>query len=84
VLTNSEEGARFPKSLHGSAVWAGEYPLETAHALGDVANPSITAGTELKRIGYNGTLECSAKANPLAAHFELHIGRHPDKPIADK
>jgi hypothetical protein len=46
-----------------------------AHALGDVANQSVTAGAELARIGYNGTLECSAKANPLAAHFELHIGK---------
>lgn len=74
-LTNSEEGARFPKSLHGSSVWSGDFTVENAHALTDVADSSITAGAELERIGYKGTLECSAKANPLAAHFELHIGK---------
>lgn len=74
VDSESEEGARFPKSLHGSAVWAGEYPLATALGLSDVSDASITAGAELERIGYNGELECSAVTNPLAAHFEVHIG----------
>lgn len=70
----SEEGARFPKSLHGSGVWAGSLPLETAYGLRDVADESITALAELERIGYKGALAASHEANPLAAHFELHIG----------
>lgn len=74
LTLRSEEGARFPKSLHGSSVWAGTLPLEKALALADVADPSLIAGEELTRIGYAGKMECSAKANPLAAHFELHIG----------
>lgn len=76
-LTFSEEGARFPKSLHGSAVWSGEISLADGHALEDVAHPGVTAGSELKRIGYNGTHSCSHKASPLAAHFEVHIEQGP-------
>lgn len=77
VNWTNEEGARFPKSLHGSSVWAGDLSLEAAYALKDVADPSKTAGAELERIGYKGTLPADARQNPLAAHFELHIEQGP-------
>lgn len=71
----SEEGARFPKSMVGSAVWAGDIPLEDAWALKEVGNGQATMRTELERIGFLGEIECSYEAMPLAAHFELHIGK---------
>lgn len=74
VNWTNEEGARFPKSLHGSAVWSGQLPLSDAYAMRDVADSTITAGSELDRIGYKGTLGASHEVTPLAAHFELHIG----------
>ncbi|KLT45198.1 amidase [Cutaneotrichosporon oleaginosum] len=77
VNWTNEEGARFPKSLHASCVWSGELTLEDAYALCDVANPGVSAGAELDRIGYKGSVPASHKANPLAAHFELHIEQGP-------
>ena len=58
-----------------SSVWAGLYSLKKAYDLADVTDPSATMQSELQRIGYLGDLECSHKAFPLAAHFELHIGK---------
>lgn len=77
VNWTNEEGARFPKSLHGSGVWAGDLGLDAAYALADVADARKTAGAELARIGYKGTLPADAARNPLAAHFELHIEQGP-------
>ncbi|KAL1409225.1 hypothetical protein Q8F55_006058 [Vanrija albida] len=80
VNWTNEEGARFPKSLHGSSVWAGTLPLAKALSLADVADSALIAGEELARIGYAGDVECSAAANPLGAHFELHIEQGPVLP----
>ncbi|KAI0888479.1 amidase [Annulohypoxylon maeteangense] len=86
VLTNAplaainwtnEEGSRFPRMCTGSGVWSGAEDVESSHALTDLANPSITLGDELKRIGYLGTTPCSYRENRLSAHFELHIEQGP-------
>ncbi|KAJ1326815.1 N-carbamoyl-L-amino-acid hydrolase [Microdochium nivale] len=80
VNWTNEEGARFPKSMVSSAVWAGDMALEDAWALSDVANPATTLGEELARHGLVGALDCShdpARGFPLAAHFELHIEQGP-------
>lgn len=71
----SEEGARFPKSMVGSAVWAGNIPLQDACALKEVGGGNATMHSELLRIGFLGDKDCSYKAKPLAAHFELHNGQ---------
>lgn len=60
-----------------SAVWAGQIPIATAHALPDIFNPSATVRSELQRTGFLGTTPCSYEAYPLAAHFELHIEQGP-------
>lgn len=73
----NEEGARFPISMVSSGVWAGAYTLEKAHSLVEVGGGIATQKSELERIGYLGTLEASYKANPIGAHFELHIEQGP-------
>ncbi|KAG6005663.1 hypothetical protein E4U21_007779 [Claviceps maximensis] len=77
----NEEGARFPKSMVSSGVWAGKIPLEEAWGLTDIFNPSVTMHSELQRHGYIGDVECSSEeaagGYPLAAHFELHIEQGP-------
>ncbi|QRV88232.1 Gly-Xaa carboxypeptidase [Ceratobasidium sp. AG-Ba] len=77
VNWTNEEGARFPKSVVASGVWAGTIPLETAWALSEVGNPSITMRSELERIGFLGEIPCNYLAMPLGAHFELHIEQGP-------
>lgn len=77
---HSEEGARFPKSMVSSGVWAGEVPLEQAWNLPDIFDPSATMKTELQRHGLIGDVACSsdpASGYPLGAHFELHIEQGP-------
>ncbi|KAI1089732.1 amidase [Rostrohypoxylon terebratum] len=73
----NEEGTRFPRMCTGSGVWSGAEDVTSSHSLTDLANPSITLGSELKRIGYLGTAPCSYRENPLSAHFELHIEQGP-------
>jgi len=73
----NEEGARFPISMIASGVWAGAYSLEKAYGLVEVGGGSATQKSELERIGYLGPLEASYKANPIGAHFELHIEQGP-------
>lgn len=75
----NEEGARFPKSMVSSGVWAGSIPLQEAHDLESVipANDTATMRSELERIGYLGSTPCSWEAMPIAAHFELHIEQGP-------
>ena len=73
----SEEGARFPKSMVSSGVWANSIPLETGHSLGDIFKPEVTIRSELERHGFKGEVPCSSSANPLGAHFELHIEQGP-------
>ncbi|ORY81757.1 hypothetical protein BCR35DRAFT_341113 [Leucosporidium creatinivorum] len=73
----NEEGARFPKSVVSSGVWAGELELEEAWSLADINDPSKTMKSELARIGFLGETPCSYEAMPLGAHFELHIEQGP-------
>jgi hypothetical protein len=75
-VTGSEEGARFPKSVVSSSVWAGDVGIADAWALADVKNPTATMKSELERIGFLGSMKCSYEALPLAGHFELHIGMY--------
>ncbi|KAK7706204.1 hypothetical protein SLS57_009743 [Botryosphaeria dothidea] len=73
----SEEGARFPISMMGSAVWAGAVPLDHAQNLREVGGGTATLKSELERIGYMGTTPASHRAMPMGAHFELHIEQGP-------
>jgi hydantoinase/carbamoylase family amidase len=75
VNWTNEEGARFKSCMVGSGVWAGQIPLETAHALKD--DDGITLLSELEKSGYLGEMECSWEQNPLLAHFECHIEQGP-------
>ncbi|KAF7952935.1 hypothetical protein EAE96_006157 [Botrytis aclada] len=72
----NEEGARFPKSMISSGVWAHDIPLSVAHDLCEVNGP-VTMKSELERIGYLGTTPTSYLDNPIGAHFELHIEQGP-------
>ncbi|KAF7947278.1 uncharacterized protein EAE97_004527 [Botrytis byssoidea] len=72
----NEEGARFPKSMISSGVWAHDIPLSEAHDLCEVNGPA-TMKSELKRIGYLGAAPTSYLDNPIGAHFELHIEQGP-------
>ena len=75
---NSEEGARFPKSMCASGVWAGGIPIQKAWDLRDIHDPSVTIKSELERHGYLGSIPCDAKSGfQLGAHFELHIEQGP-------
>ena len=69
----NEEGARFPKSMMGSGVWAGAIPLSVARDLRDAEG--VTVGDELDRLGWSGARP--AAPTPVAAAFELHIEQGP-------
>ena len=73
----NEEGARFPISMVASGVWAGAIPLEKAYNIVEVGGGKATQKSELERIGYLGALDASHEANPIGAHFELHIEQGP-------
>jgi acetylornithine deacetylase/succinyl-diaminopimelate desuccinylase-like protein len=60
-----------------SGVWAGAIPLEKAYSLVEVGGGKATQKSELERIGYLGPLQASYQANPIGAHFELHIEQGP-------
>jgi hydantoinase/carbamoylase family amidase len=85
VNWTNEEGARFPRSVMASSVWAGLSSVEEAWNLKEV--PSLARGgqdqplksvkEELQRIGWLGKTKCSHKDMPLGAHFELHIEQGP-------
>ena len=77
VNWTNEEGARFPISMVSSGVWAGAIPLGRAYNLVEVGGGKATQKFELERIGYLGSFEASHKANPIGAHFELHIEQGP-------
>ncbi|PYI09581.1 beta-alanine synthase [Aspergillus sclerotiicarbonarius CBS 121057] len=80
VNWTNEEGARFPKSMCSSGVWAGAIPVESAWGLTDIFNPAVTLRSELERHGFFGQVACSndpATGYPLGAHFELHIEQGP-------
>lgn len=82
VNWTNEEGARFPQAMCSSGVWAEEFPLSYVYGLKD--GTGVTFKSELKRIGYQGEIECSYKHNPLLAHFEVHIEQGPLLDQAEK
>ena len=73
VNWTDEEGSRFGKSLLGSGVWAGMFPLREAHQFPDA--DGVTVGAALDAIGYRG--EAPAAPFPADAYFELHIEQGP-------
>lgn len=86
LTLNSEEGARFPISMIASGVWAESIPLSQAHELKEVPTvaslPTASSAPEtmksaLEKIGYLGSVPCSYKTTPMAAHFEVHIEQGP-------
>ncbi|CAK7218204.1 hypothetical protein SBRCBS47491_003430 [Sporothrix bragantina] len=77
VNWTNEEGARFPKSMMSSGVWAGEISEADAHNLQEVGGGAATVKSELQRIGYLGSVPASYQTMPMAAHFELHIEQGP-------
>ncbi len=82
VVWTNEEGARFPPSMIGSAVYAGAYDLEYGHSRPD--HDGKTIGGELERIGYLG--DSLPADHGFSAFFETHIEQGPileeiDKPI---
>ncbi|KAJ5730788.1 Peptidase M20 [Penicillium malachiteum] len=86
VNWTNEEGARFPVSMIASGVWAECIPLPRAHELKEVPTvaslPTASSAPEtmksaLEKIGYLGSVPCSYKTTPMAAHFELHIEQGP-------
>lgn len=78
VNWTNEEGARFPKSIMASSLWAGNVSEHSIMNLKSITDQEpVTVEHELKRIGYKGEIPASYKINPLAAHFELHIEQGP-------
>jgi N-carbamoyl-L-amino-acid hydrolase len=73
VNWTNEEGARFEEPMLGSAVFAGETSLETAHDLTD--DDGVRLGDELERIGYRGDAACEPR--PVDACLELHVEQGP-------
>lgn len=81
LTLNSEEGARFPKSMCSSGVWAGAIPIQEAWDLRDIHDPTVTLKSELERHGFLGSIPCDARSGfQLGAHFELHIEQGPILP----
>ncbi|PSN62402.1 putative N-carbamoyl-L-amino acid hydrolase [Corynespora cassiicola Philippines] len=78
----NEEGARFSPAMLCSGVWGGAFTTQYAQSRQDPEGKIL--GDELKRIGYNGATPCSYEANPLLAHFEIHIEQGPILDIAEK
>ncbi|KAF2661504.1 putative N-carbamoyl-L-amino acid hydrolase [Lophiostoma macrostomum CBS 122681] len=78
----NEEGARFPPAMLCSGVWGGEFTVKYAQGRQDLEGNTL--GGELKRIGYMGPTPCSFEANPLLAHFEVHIEQGPILDVAEK
>jgi N-carbamoyl-L-amino-acid hydrolase len=72
VVWTNEEGAAFFPGCSGSSVWAGWVPLEDAYQ-----QKHCTTGQSLQEaldgIYAKGPVAASSLANPLQAHFELHI-----------
>lgn len=73
-------------SMACSGVWAEKIPVQTAHdllevptvaSLSSAASAPESMKSALEKIGYLGSIPCSYKTNPMAAHFELHIEQGP-------
>ena len=68
-----EEGSRFGRSLMGSGVWAGVYPMD--EVLKQTDTEGVTVGAALDGISYRG--DVPARPFPADAYFELHIEQGP-------
>ncbi len=73
VNWTNEEGGRFPPPMVGSAVFAGQMPLEKALDIQDLEGARF--GDELKRIGFEGDQPLGRR--PIGAYFECHIEQGP-------
>ena len=73
VSWSNEEGCRFAPAMLGSGVVAGAYDLEYAYSRADSSGASF--GSELLRIGYQGS--APARARAWRAVFEAHIEQGP-------
>ena len=73
VNWTNEEGGRFPPPMVGSAVFAGQMPLEQALDIRDLEGARF--GDELKRIGFEGDQPLGGR--PIGAYFECHIEQGP-------
>ncbi len=73
IAFTNEEGARFHPDMLGSYVWAGGMSVEAAHAEQDADGAVL--GTELRRIGYEGSERPGFL--PAHAYLELHIEQGP-------
>ncbi len=73
VNWTNEEGGRFPPPMVGSAVFAGQMPLEKALDIHDLEGARF--GDELKRIGAEGDQPMGGR--PIEAYFECHIEQGP-------
>jgi len=61
--------------MMASGVWAGASDVEKVHEVRALDDPEASVRSELMRIGYLGGVKASWEAVPMAAHFELHIGK---------
>ena len=78
VNWTNEEGARFPKSIMASSVWAGVSDLKEVYNIKSITDDTpVTVLEALQEIGYQGETVASHITNPLKAHFELHIEQGP-------
>lgn len=73
VVWCNEEGCRFTTAMMGSAVWAGQIPIEETMALEDTQGHTVRS--ELERTGHFGAMP--AKAFPVKAAIEAHIEQGP-------
>ncbi|MEM9911501.1 MAG: Zn-dependent hydrolase [Pseudomonadota bacterium] len=69
----NEEGTRFAPAMLGSGVFAGRHSVDFAYERQDAEGKTL--GAELKRIGWQGDEEVSARR--MHAYFELHIEQGP-------
>jgi hypothetical protein len=83
-MLSSEEGARFPQCMMASGVWAGASDIQKVHEVRALDDPEASVKSELMRIGYLGDVKASWEAMPMAAHFELHIGRESSPQILQR
>ncbi|SMN20636.1 similar to Scheffersomyces stipitis PICST_28429 beta alanine synthase [Scheffersomyces stipitis CBS 6054] [Maudiozyma saulgeensis] len=78
VNWTNEEGARFPKSIMASSVWAGVSSLKDIYAIKSITDEKpVTVLEALESISYKGKTQANCNENPLKAHFELHIEQGP-------
>ncbi|OWZ57608.1 amidase [Cryptococcus neoformans var. grubii Br795] len=75
VVWTNEEGARFIPSCLGSSIWAQDRTLEFGYSRIDTNGTTLLQ--ELERHQFLGSTPANPQANPLSAHFELHIEQGP-------